>query len=165
MRDRLVGTDRYHILRIDATGRQVTAGVCYWAYTSALDLGGGNYGWKSTLPATDPGAGIAVQWVAMTAPEDAPTPPLPPQTGTAESPVDDVFGAWRITGHNMAADAVPQQNSDPAPWPSEVADARSCVDQAPDPLERRLFLRNGVHPRSDFPTLPPYPGWPAAGAE
>jgi hypothetical protein len=165
LRDRLVGTDRYHILHIDATGPQVTAVVCYWAYTSALDLGNGNYGWKMALPATDPGAGIAVHWIAMTAPRDAPTPPLPSQKGTAAAPVDDVFGTWRITGHNMAADTVPQQDSDPAGWPSEVADARSCVDTAPDPLERRLFLRNGVHPRSDFPTLPPYPGWPPAGAE
>jgi hypothetical protein len=165
LRNRLVGTDRHHILRIDTAGPQVTAVVCDWAYTSALDLGNGNYGWKSALPATDPGTGIAVEWVSMTGPQDAPKPVLPPQKGTAAAPVDDVFGAWRITGYNMGADTVAQQASDPAGWPSEAADARSCVDKAPDPLERRLFLRNGVHPRSDFPTLPPYPGWPTAGAE
>jgi hypothetical protein len=25
---------------------------------------------------------------------------------------------------------------------------------------RRAFLTNGEHPRSDFPTSPPNPGWP-----
>ncbi len=165
MQDRIVGTDRYHILRIDTAGHQVTAVVCNWSYTAALDLGDGKYGWKRSRPATEPGAGIAVHWVAMTAPPDSPTQSLPPQKGTSAAPVDDVFGGWHVIGHNMTADRVPPKNTDPAEWPSELADAQSCVDKAPDPLERRLYLLNGVHPRSDFPTLPPYPGWPAAGAE
>ena len=29
----------------------------------------------------------------------------------------------------------------------------------------RLFLSAGVHPRSDYPTLPAFPGWPAASAQ
>jgi hypothetical protein len=160
LRDRLVGTDRYHILHIDTAGRQVTAVVCDWAYTSALDLGDGNYGWKATLPA-DPAARIAVHRVAMTAAAGRPISPLSPQQGTAAAPVDDVFGDWHIVGHDMTADRVPGINTDPAQWSAEVADAQSCVDKAPDPMERRLFLLNGVHPRSEFPTQPPYPGWPA----
>ena len=164
LRDRLVGTDRYHFLRVDTAGRQVAAVVCDWAYGSALDLGDGNYGWKSTLPATDPAARIAVHRVAMTAPEDGPVAPLPPQKGTAAAPVDDVFGGWHIVGHNMTADRVPESNTDPLEWPSEVADAQSCVDKAPDPVDRRLYLLNGVHPRAEFPTLAPYPGWPAGSS-
>jgi hypothetical protein len=163
LRDRLVGTDRYHILHIDTAGPQVTAVVCDWAYTSALDLGDGNYGWKATLPATDPAARIAVHRVAMTAPAGSPTSSLPPQQGTAAAPVDDVFGGWHIVGHDMTADRVPGTNTDSAQWPAEVTDTASCVDKAPDPVGRRLFLLNGVHPRSEFPTQPPYPGWPAGG--
>lgn len=164
LRDRLVGTDRYHLLRIDTAGRQVAAVVCDWAYASALDLGGGNYGWKNTLPATDPAARITVHRVTMTAPEDGPVASLPPQQGTAAAPVDDVFGGWHIVGHNMTADRIPESSTDPHEWPSEVADAQSCVDKAPDPIDRRLFLLNGVHPRSEFPTRSPYPGWPAGSS-
>ncbi len=164
LHDRLVGTDRYHVLRVDTAGRQVAAVVCDWAYASALDLGDGNYGWKSTLPATDPAARIAVHQIVMTTPEDGPVAHLPPQRGTAAAPVDDVFGGWRIVGHNMTADRIPESNTDPAQWPSEVTDAKSCVDKARDPVDRRLYLVNGVHPRSEFPTLPPFPGWPAASS-
>lgn len=164
--DRVVGTGRYHILRIDSAGRQVTAVVCGWGYGEALDLGNGTYGSKNTAPATDPAAGLALRWVRMTAPEHSPsptTPPLPPQQGPAPAPADDVFGSWRIDGY-LTADPTMKTNLDAAEWPSESADAQSCVDRAPDPLERRLHLLNGAHPRADFPTLPPYPGWPAAGS-
>lgn len=163
-RDRLVGTGRYHILRIDTVGRQVTAAVCGWGYGAALDLGNGMYGSRSDLPATGPAAGTVLRWVAMTAPRASPTPPLPPQKGPAAAPVDDVFGSWQINGY-LTADPALQNNLDPAEWPSELADARTCVDKAPDPLQRRLYLLNGAHPRADFPTLPPHPGWPAASPQ
>jgi hypothetical protein len=114
-----------------------------------------------TFPATDPAARIAVHRVTMTAPTGSPTSSLPPQQGTAAAPVDDVFGGWHIVGHDMTADRVPGTNTDPAQWPAELADTASCVDKAPDPVQRRLFLLNGVHPRSEFPTQPPHPGWPA----
>jgi hypothetical protein len=45
-----------------------------------------------------------------------------------------------------------------------ASDHQACQDKEPDPLQRREFLRSGVHPRSDYPALPAYPGWPAAGA-
>lgn len=164
IRDRVVGTGRYHILRVDTAGRQVTAVLCGWGYGEALDLGNGTYGSKNTAPATDPAAGLALRWVRMTAPEHSPSPPLRPQKGPAAAPVDDVFGSWRIDGY-LTADPTMKTNLNPAEWPSESADAQSCVDTAPDQLERRLFLLNGAHPRSDFPTLPPYPGWPVAAAQ
>ncbi|MCV7379879.1 hypothetical protein BST11_09455 [Mycobacterium alsense] len=164
IRDRVVGTGRYHILRIDTSGRQVTAVVCGWGYGEATDLGNGTYGSKGAAPATDPTAGLALRWVRMTAPEHSASPPLPNQKGPAAAPVDDVFGGWQVVGY-LTADPAMTTNLNPAEWPSASADAQSCVDKAPDPLERRLHLLNGAHPRSDFPTLPPYPGWPAAGAQ
>lgn len=45
-----------------------------------------------------------------------------------------------------------------------ASDYQACSDKEPDPLQRREFLRSGVHPGLDYPTLPAYPGWPAAGA-
>lgn len=64
----------------------------------------------------------------------------------------------------MTADRVPGTPTDPVQWPAEVADVQACVDKAPDSVQRRLFLLSGAHPRSDFPTQPPYPGWPTASA-
>ncbi|MDC8984044.1 hypothetical protein [Mycobacterium marinum] len=159
----VVGTRGYHILRVDEIDRQVTAVVCVWAYTTALDLGHGKYGWMHETAFTAPSSGIGMQWVSMTAPQGGTGSPLPVQKGTAPAPVDDVFGAWRIDGA-LIIDASPTRITEFPEWPTRPADAQSCVEKAPDPLERRLFLSNGVHPRSDFPTLPPFPGWPAAGA-
>lgn len=164
VRDRTVGTARYHLLRLDTAGRQATAVLCYWTYAEALDLGNGTYGRRSNAPATDPAAGIGLRRVALTAPKDPPATPLPPQKGPAPAPADDVFGGWQVDGY-ITADAAMKQNLNPAEWPSEQADAQACMDKAPDPVERRLFLLSGAHPRSDFPTVPPYPGWPAAGVE
>lgn len=45
-----------------------------------------------------------------------------------------------------------------------ASDYQAWSDKEPDPMQRREFLRSGVHPRSDYPALPAYPGWPAAGA-
>jgi len=45
-----------------------------------------------------------------------------------------------------------------------ASDYQACSDKEPDPLQRREFFRSGVHPRSDYPALPAYPGCPAAGA-
>lgn len=162
--DRIVGTGRYHILRMDTAGRQVTAVICGWGYEAGLDLGNGTYGSRGNVPAADPAYGTVLRWVAMTAPPELMTPPLPPQKGPAAAPVDDVFGSWRVNGY-LTADPAMKDNLNPGEWPSELADAKTCVDKAPDPFERRLYLLNGAHPRSDFPTLPPYPGWPAAGAQ
>ena len=45
-----------------------------------------------------------------------------------------------------------------------ASDYQACSDNKPDPVQRREFLRSGVHPRSDYATLPAYPGSPVAGA-
>ncbi|CAM4358007.1 hypothetical protein MB901379_04898 [Mycobacterium basiliense] len=159
----VVGTRGYHILWVNEADRQVTALVCAWTYTTALDLGHGNYGWMHDMAYTAPSTGIGMQWVSMTAPQGGTASPSAAQKGTAPAPVDDVFGGWRIDG-TITSDAYPTRTTELPEWPTRRADAQSCIEKAPDPLERRLFLSNGVHPRSDFPTLPPFPGWPAAGA-
>lgn len=152
----MVGNEQWHILRIDTSGQDLTAVVCDWGlYTRAFDLGDGNYGYIGETH----GAGVDALWISMTAPAAAPTPPLPPQKGPALAPVDDVFGGWRINGFIEAFGGVATPE-----WPSAAADVGACAAKAPVPLDRRTALRNGNHPRSDFPTLPAYPGWPAASS-
>jgi hypothetical protein len=154
----LVGTDRYHILRIEPSGTNLVAVYCGWFYGTAEDLGDGKYG--SHNPTTLPSDAIGTFRIALTPPPDG-SQPLPPQKGPAPAPVDDVFGGWRIAQTLAAAN----YTSPPPEWPTMVDDANTCAAKAPDPLERRLFLSAGTHPRSDFPTLPAFPGWPAGSAQ
>jgi hypothetical protein len=94
-------------------------------------------------------------------PDGGQASPPPHQKGPAAAPVADVFDGWRIDGHLVdAADDPNVQHCDE--WPSQLSDAQQCQTKAPDPVERRKFLSDGVHPRSDYPTLPAYPGWPSA---
>jgi hypothetical protein len=148
----LVGTKRWHLLRIDLSGRSVAAYICFYSgFTSANDLGNGKFGYPPSAFDFD---GVDVMRLGMTAPE---TPSkLPPQRGPASAPVDDVFGGWGIYDRRVP------DSSDLSSWPTVNEDLELCRDRAPDPLERREFLRQGEHPRSDYPTLPAYPGWPAA---
>lgn len=150
---RIVGTDKRHILRMDSVGRSVVSIVCdYTAYTHGLDRGDGTFGYK---PGGDDD-GVGIQRIAMTAPERT-TGSLPPQRGPAPAPATDVFGRWQVETMQWGV-----FEDDPR-WPNREADAAACRNLAPDPVERRVALRKGAHPRSDYPTLPPYPGWPEAG--
>ncbi len=149
----LVGTEREHILRIDRADREVTAMVCsYSRYTASYDLGNGNYG---PYPGGGDDDGVVAMQLTMTAPATS-SNPLPPQRGPSRAPSDDVFGKWRIDSRRL--DLITAEPE----WPTATEDLQACRDRAPDPVERRKFLRQGEHPRSDYPTLPAYPGWPAA---
>ncbi|MEK1147877.1 hypothetical protein OSI78_21335, partial [Mycobacterium ulcerans] len=99
--------------------------------------------------------------VAMTAPAPDTSPPLPPQRGPAPAPTTDVFDGWRIVGYAIHGPTDTLRLAPPQ-WPTRQADTNACVTKAPDPPQRRVFLADGVHPRSDFPTQHPYPGWPIA---
>jgi hypothetical protein len=148
----VVGTKRWHVLRVDTNNRSVAAVVCgYSGFTSANDLGNGKFGFPPGQFDLD---GVFVMRIGMTAPESPSS--LPPQRGPALSPVDDVFGGWRIVDRQVGG------QSEPRDWSTVEEDLQLCRDRAPEPLERRQFLRQGEHPRSDYPTLPAYPGWPAA---
>jgi hypothetical protein len=156
----LVGTDRYHILRIEPSGANLVAVYCGWSYGVGEDLGEGKYGSDNPAPPR-PSDTIATFWDELTPPPPG-SPALPPQKGPALAPVDDVFGGWKVAGE-LAAGAFP--HAPPPQWPTMFDDVGACNAKAPDPLERRLFLSTGIHPRSDFPTLPAFPGWPAASAQ
>jgi len=160
LKEPLVGNQKSHLLNVTRSGRDVTAVVCAYTYTSAEEDKDGQFvvpgQWGNQR---SPNPGISAYLVKMTAPEREPAHALPPQKGPASAPVDDVFDGWNITGvlksFSLSEDEGGQE------WPSFQADIASCVDTAPDPPERRRFLIDGQHPRSDFPTLPASPGWPS----
>ncbi|GAB5896413.1 hypothetical protein OKHIL_22200 [Mycolicibacterium mageritense] len=154
----LVGTKRMEILRIDVTENHATAVVCDWSlYTVAWDLGNGEYGYRQS---GSPDSGVQMIQVNMTAPKVTTIPSsMPPQMGPSMSPTDDVFGGWRIDAAIFAADK-PHWDA----WPTQDRDYEACSNLAPDSRERREFLRTGEHPRSDYPTLRPFPGWPVASS-
>jgi hypothetical protein len=156
----VVGTDRFDILRIASAGANVVAVYCDWDYGSAEDLGDGKYGdLIPNPPGFDP---VFATWLALTPPTTGASEPLAPQKGSAPAPADDVFGGWRVA---QRIPGIPGDTQARAEWPTKVDDVNTCLAKAPDPLERRLFLGHGVHPRSDFPTLPAFPGWPAGSAQ
>jgi hypothetical protein len=149
----LVGTERLHILRVDTVGRAVTAIVCsYGGYTNGYDLGNGKYGPYPGVAGDD---GVVAMQISMMSPE-VPSAPLPPQQGQERAPKADVFGGWRINSRRLDLNRFQPE------WPTALDDIQACRERAPDPLQRREFLSQGEHPRSDYPTLPAYPGWPAA---
>jgi hypothetical protein len=152
----LVGNSNYHILSLSRSADVVTASVCSYDYSVAHQVeNGSNFesvargsGWRPE--------GIHVERLTLAAPKDQ-SSALPPQAGPAPAPSNDVFGDWRITGYLFST----SQPGFKTQWPTFDADLAKCVDKAPDPPERRAFLTDGEHPRSDFPTSPASPGWPA----
>lgn len=148
-----VGTERDHILKISRSGNNVTSVVCAYMYGSAQQEKNGRYSAQAGPP-FEPNGGIYPVQITLTAPNDKST--LPPQIGPSRTPLDDVFGDWKITGHSGGYFTT-------SAWPGYEQDRDTCAAKAPDSTERRQFLTNGDHPRSEFPTLPPYPGWPAKG--
>jgi hypothetical protein len=151
-----VGNRTSHILTVNRSGRDVTAVVCSYVYATAKETAPGRYVSRGGAP-TDVNRGIDAYLVEMTAPDQDSS--LPPQKGPEPAPLDDVFGGWKITGslNTYAYSPVDLARE----WPTNQTDLASCVSKAPDPPERRQFLNTGEHPRSDFPTLPATPGWPA----
>ncbi len=148
-----IGTERDHILSVDRTEQGVKVIVCHYFYGSAAQGENGEYEANMNYPFDETG-GIDASRITLTPPIDPPQ--LPPQTGPARAPLQDVFDGWRITSQEGPF-AV--QDSD---WPDYQRDKTTCIGKAPDSPERRIFLNGRAHrDRSDFPTLPPYPGWPA----
>jgi hypothetical protein len=148
----LFGNISYHIRSVEQAGRDVTVTVCTFNYAVAEQRNDKFIAFNNLGPIESRGIGAAR--VLLTSPNESAA--LPPQAGPESSPSRDVFGAWKVAGLLRAtSDYVKPQ------WPDYDADLDACVTKAPDPLERRAFLLNGEHPRSDFPTSPPSPGWPA----
>lgn len=150
-----VGSRRFIIQSVAHTGDAVSTNVCFYRYRLALENENGSFSSVAGTFVNDDG--IDAFRLFLAAPPSTETS-LPPQTGPASAPIDNVFGDWKITG---LLDSF--ANSDPkftGLWPTYDADLARCVADAPDPPDRRAFLSSGEHPRSDFPTSAPSPGWP-----
>jgi hypothetical protein len=156
----LIGNDRYHILSLTQSGRNVTATLCNYRYAVAMQEDNDTF--KSVQSGTGESRGIYTERVTLVAPGDE-SDPLPPQSGPQPAPSSDVFGGWQIVGFLSSFSTIRPGFTDQ--WPTHEADVATCVDKAPDPPERRAFLVEGEHPRSDFPTSPASPGWPESQRE
>lgn len=153
----VIGNSRFHIQRVERSGPNVTVGVCNYNYAVAEKQANGTF-----VPFVNFGPvetrGIITMQVLLVAPPDEAVSALAPQAGPEPAPSNDVFGDWQVAGFLVAtaSDYVKPQ------WPTAESDRATCVEKAPDSLQRRVFLVNGEHPRSDFPTSPASPGWPAS---
>ena len=154
----LFGNITYYIQAVERSGHDVTVTVCNFNYAAAEQHNGKFVAFDNTGPIES--RGVNTFRVLLTAPAEESTSALSPQAGPANSPTNDVFGEWQVTGFLVATGTEYVKSH----WPDFEADRAACVTKAPDPLERRAFLLNGEHPRSDFPTSPPSPGWPENGA-
>jgi hypothetical protein len=159
IRSALIGNIRFHIRSVEPSGRNVAVTVCHYNYGAAEQQAEGAY---ASIVAGEPApdTGIFAIRVMLVGPADESASALPPQKGPAVAPSNDVFGDWQVIGHLTSS-----STSSRAQWPTYEADEAACVETAPDPFERRAFLLNGEHPRSDFPTSPPSPGWPEGTSE
>ncbi|WP_139361337.1 MULTISPECIES: hypothetical protein [unclassified Mycobacterium] len=167
----IAGTWRQHILSLtrDGVGAYIAL-VCSWDYGVGTLQENGRYRYyrqQRLLPeqlASDD-IGSFVYRITFTPPDSISPGPAPtPQIGAAPSPRTDVFGSWKIaTAFRTNGYSTPAEPANP--WPKEVfeRDKQTCTTNAPDPYDKRLFYVSGEHPRSDFPTLPADPGWPATG--
>jgi hypothetical protein len=150
----VVGTYQEHILRVDQNDRNVTVVVCDWLWGAGRQLMDSQYVAGPYRPGFP---GINVSRFNLIAPPDPGKDKLATQEGPSKFAMTDVFGGWRIIGHLGATDA----NGAGLEWPDFDRDMDRCSALAPESIERRQFLTTGEHPRSDFPTLPASPGWPA----
>lgn len=149
-----IGTSRRHILRVVENGRDVTVTVCDWLWGSAESKANG--GAFVSGPDNPAAPGIQVTRYSLVKPASWDSE-LAAQKGPSRFPLGDVFGDWRVIGVKSAIGPV---GAGPT-WSDFNQDLAACNAIAPEPADRRQFLTTGEHPRSDFPTLPPYPGWPA----
>lgn len=151
-----VGNNRFRIQSITRSGNALAAILCNYRYGLALEQANGTF--VSVVHNAVHDDGIDALLLMLTAPSDESSNPLPPQGGPAPAPAVDVFGGWKISGF-LNGIRSPDPEFDKV-WPTFDADTATCAELAPDPQERRAFLSEGDHPRSDFPTSPPSPGWP-----
>ncbi|WP_231996229.1 hypothetical protein [Mycobacterium scrofulaceum] len=148
-----VGTDRVHISSVTMSGRDATVVACEYTFGTAQPA---RNGYEPNIGEPPPYSGIDAMRITMTAP--AKPGPQFPQQGPARAPSVDVFNGWRITGHQggyFARSGVGDE------WPNAIEDRNTCLNKAP---QHPGLVRGGQYPRTDFPTQPPSPGWPAPSA-
>jgi hypothetical protein len=159
-----IGTMTNHLLSVDRSGVDVTAAGCMYTYNAASPHGQDKQGQDEfEAQAVPPGAldaGIAAFEVKLSAPSEY-SGPSNPQQGTSRTPLDNVFGGYKVTEYAGGYFKAPGAD---AVWPEYQRLTDQCVAKAPDQLERRKFLSSNYPARSDFPTLPAAPGWPTKPA-
>lgn len=161
----VVGTWRQHILSLTGDDNAgYTAIVCNWDYGTGVQQSDGQYSYEyHPRPNLTPSISTGTGPLRITLKPPSSNPATAPQHGSAPSPTADVFGGWRIlTADHLNTDIWMDEPND---WPREkfYQDNKACIAESPDPYEKRLFYITGKHPKSDYPTLPAEPGWPAAG--
>jgi hypothetical protein len=150
-----VGTMTNHLLSLDSSDSAVTAIGCMYTYGAASAKGNEYEAWA--VPPGTPEAGIMAFKVTLTGPSE-PSARSGPQQGSARTPFHDVFGGYTVTGY--FGGYISAKGADPI-WPEYRRSTDQCIAKAPDPIERRKYLSTNYLPRSEFPTLPAKPGWPA----
>ncbi|KRQ23902.1 hypothetical protein AOT83_03105 [Mycobacteroides sp. H001] len=167
----IIGTWREHILSLsgDPTSGYI-AKVCVWDYATGVRQENGKYRYPNRLPpnvsSTSAPADFATLPLRITLTPPSPSEPDPTKTsqgGSSPHPLTDVFGGWKIrTAESLNTAAWMDRVTD---WPLD--DYRltlyACAKKIPDPYEKLSSYITGEHPKSDYPTLPADPGWPAAG--
>lgn len=148
-----IGTVQVHILSVTTAGRDVTVVACEYTFGSAQPA---RHGYEPNMGKPPPYSGIDPLRITMELP--AKPGPESPQRGPARSPSVDVFNGWRITSHQGGYFA---QSGVGDEWPNAIEDRNTCLAKAPQHPD---LQRGGEYPRTDFPTLPPSPGWPAPSA-
>ncbi|GAB4593906.1 hypothetical protein MOKP4_02240 [Mycobacterium avium subsp. hominissuis] len=148
-----IGTVQVHILSVTTAGRDVTVVACEYTFGSAQPA---RHGYEPNIGKPPPYSGIDPLRITMETP--AKPGPQSPQRGPARSPSVDVFNGWRITSHQGGYFA---QSGVGDEWPNAIEDRNTCLAKA---SQHPDLQRGGEYPRTDFPTLPPSPGWPAPSA-
>lgn len=151
----LVGSESYRIMSVRQSGQITAVTVCNFRYAIGIEQDDGMFRSAGRNGVAE-GRGITAVQVGLIAPDNPSD--LPPQAGPLPAPADDVFGGWQVLG--MLTFFSTKRPGFDAQWPTYAADQDECVEKAPMPPERRAFLVDGEHPRSDFPTSPATPGWP-----
>lgn len=154
-----VGNRQFFLRDIRQSPSGFTATVCDYEYAVGREVGDGKYRSIADEEVRD-NPGISVLRVDMTRAGTSSPSELPPQLGPAPAPATDVFGGWKVS--RFLTRFFTNEPGFLDIWPTYEADLASCVERAPDPPERRQFLTTGEHPRGDFHTSPPRPGWPEA---
>jgi len=152
-----IGTLRHHVLGIDRSGRDVTLTACAYVYGTARDMPESDKYTANIGPDYDLNSGIYPMRVGLRAPAESESK-SPAQEGPSKVPYDDVFDGWKVT--SFLSDYMTEST----PWPDKEGDLAACTAKADGPPESRHFIPRRPYSRSDFPTVPATPGWPAKPA-
>lgn len=145
-----VGTFKQHILRVDESGPTVTVVGCLDTSESGSLIGNS---FKANI-GQNPNSGVKAFRVQLKTPGPEHNEALPPQVGPSRAPFNDVFGGWRITNHQGGFVLT-------AEWPDRATDLQMCQALASAMNKDQRFFPALAYKRTDFPVLPPSPGWPA----